>query len=116
MRRVHHEEVVRRYDAWLAAETRRYDSLMSMYHTLKVQGAVAAPPSIAPQVMLAKQERDDVFDAIELQAGGDTTLRRHLTRWAKTRQLEGMDPTEIINAILHWQSDDDDYTGVVTLQ
>lgn len=102
----------------LAVANARYDRLLTMYHELKLQGAV--PPSaspIVPQATLPKKERDDVFDAIELQAGNDSTLKRHLTRWAKTRQLEGMDPTEIINAILHWQSEDDgDYTGGVTLQ
>lgn len=78
-----------------------------------------ASPAEGGRVALApmkKPERDEVFDAIELQAGNDVTLRRHLTRWAKTKQLEGVEPTEIINAVLHWQADDEnDNSGVATV-
>jgi hypothetical protein len=99
------EENVQYERAVAQAASARFDTLLGMYHELKLQGASTPPAPLAP---MPRPERDDVFDAIELQAGNDPTLKRHLTRWARTKKLEGINPTDIINAVLHWEQDDSD--------
>lgn len=85
-----------------------FTDLLEKYHSLKLHGAaLGVPPQTAVQP-LAPKARDEVFEAIELQAGGDRSLQRHLSKWAAMKKLEGMEPLEIINQVLHWHSADDD--------
>src|SRR5262245_7978157 len=57
-----------------------------------------------PMVPLAPPLRDEISEAIDLAAGPDKALARHLARWAKQQQLDGAKEHDIIQSILHWHS------------
>jgi hypothetical protein len=64
------------------------------------------PPQITPRNLepLAVPQKDEVAEAIELAAGYDKSLARHLTRWAKQQQIDGMKEHDIIQSIIHWRN------------
>jgi len=68
---------------------------------LKPRGNEESGSSRNPLPM-AVPERNDLTEAIELASGTDKGLARHLTRWAKQQQLDGMKERDIIHSILHW--------------
>ena len=68
--------------------------------------AAATPPPVErlPMVQLPPPLRDEISEAIDLAAGPDKALARHLARWAKQQQLDGGKEHDIIQSILHWHS------------
>jgi hypothetical protein len=97
------DRTVLRLTAALEAERALTQSLLEKYHALRLAGG-AAPVAMTP---LPAKPRDDVQDAIELQAGSDTMLARHLQRWAKRQKLDGVEELAIVKQIMHWQSGED---------
>ncbi len=90
--------------ATLRHEHERYDNLLEKYHALRLMGG--APERKLEPLPIA--QRDEIADAIELAAGNDGALQRHLNRFAKQQKLDGASEHDIIQAIIHWRSDDDD--------
>lgn len=80
------------------------DSLLEKYHALRWAGAEHPVARVA----LPVAQRTDLQDAIELMAGADTSLARHLHRFAKQQALDGVGTLDIVQQILHWQDDVDD--------
>lgn len=64
------------------------------------------PPQITGRNLepLAVPQKDEIAEAIELAAGYDKSLARHLTRWAKQQQLDGVKEYDIIQSIIHWRN------------
>lgn len=94
------------------AAARHYAELLEKYHALRAAGAAIPTPTIP----LQQKDRDDVLDAIELQAGNDRGLSRELQRWAKRQQLNGVSDVEIVKSIMHWEDPDDfDDIGLIPL-
>jgi hypothetical protein len=58
-----------------------------------------------PQALPARQ-KDELQEAIELAAGVDSALARHLQRWSQQQKLDGAKEHDIIQAILHWKTAD----------
>src|SRR5262252_6610886 len=68
---------------------RAYDLIEKFLPSNSASG-VQQFPAGKPLAPLPLAERDEVADAIELAAGADKSLARHLSRWAKKQQLDGM--------------------------
>lgn len=64
------------------------------------------PLPVATRILepLSAPPRDEIAEAIDLSAGTDKALARHLGRWAKQQQLEGAKEHDIIQAIIHWHN------------
>ena len=97
-------QLVRDARMGVEASLGRYDALLEKYHALRLMGG--APERKLEPLPIAK--RDEIADAIELAAGNDSALQRHLNRFAKTQKLDGASEHDIIQAIIHWRSDDGD--------
>ena len=70
----------------------------------RLAGATPQPVERVPLAALAPPLRDEISEAIDLAAGPDKALARHLARWAKQQQLDGAKEHDIIQSILHWHS------------
>jgi len=85
----------------------------SQRHCAQLMHVLTPPkPSESPHVKstmlvpLPTPERDEIEEAIELAAGTDSALARHLGRWSKKAKLDGAKERDIINSILHWKTAD----------
>lgn len=52
-------------------------------------------------------KRDDMAEVIDLKAGHDLSLKRHLWSYVKQQRRDKVDETAIMNAVLHWQDDEE---------
>lgn len=85
--------------------TKLCDTMLANYQELRVSGAnLPPPPPPQPRTPLPVPARDEIADAVELSAGNDAALARHLSRWAKQQRLDGMKEHDIIQSIIHWRS------------
>jgi hypothetical protein len=101
--------VIRRLETTLAElRARNEESLrhandaLHIIERLTIPAVAVTPPNLAPALPEAK--RDELTEAIELSAGHDKSLQRHLTRWAKQQQLDGVKDHDIIQSVIHWHN------------
>ena len=76
------------------------------FNEMLLAGMVPAPKAVSTNkpLPMAVPERSEIADAIELSAGGDRALARHLEKWAKQQRLDGMKEHDIIQSIIHWRN------------
>jgi len=86
--------------------------LMLLLHDLKslcerLLDERASPPQLAVvKPTFTPPMRDEVAEAIDLVSGTDSSLARHLHRYAQQQKLDGVREHDIIQAILHWRADE----------
>jgi hypothetical protein len=83
----------------LLKETARLTDLLHLV-LLTPEPKADTKPVLAP---LPVPQKDEVAEAVELAAGTDTALARHLGRWAAQQKLDGMKEHDIIQSLLHWR-------------
>jgi len=88
----------------LAKRTAFVESLLQQMLDRYAPRIQVTPANLEP---LKPPMRDEISEAIDLAAGTDKSLARHLARWAKQQQLDGMKEYDIIHAIMHWSGADE---------
>ena len=83
----------------LANVRHQYDALLERYVEAV---APKAPAPVAPKL------KDLVIEAVRTRAGNNGALRAMLGQYARTQRAGDADDETIIEAILHWKSNDDD--------
>lgn len=84
------------YGTVLKAERERYDSLLTKYHALKLQGAVV----VEPIVPVERKEIDPVTQRINVLSAGKPGLRAAMMKQVQSdRLLNGLDDMAILQRI-----------------